>query len=683
MSKGLRPEIQALRAIAVGLVVVHHLWPATLPGGFIGVDVFFAISGFLITSLLLREIDRTGRVSLTGFWARRARRILPAALVTVLFCAVATILVVPLNSWEHFLTELRTSTAYVQNWQLAASAVDYFAQSEAPSPVQHFWSLSVEEQFYLVWPLLLMLALSICRGRRRWAIGIAMGALTVLSFAYSVHETAANPAAAYFVTPTRAWEFGAGGLLALLLPQIDRSPCAVRSVISWAGIAAIVLAALTYTSKISFPGYAALLPVLGALAVMCAGAPARRWSPTPVLTLPPVQFVGDISYSVYLWHWPLIVLAPFVVNGVHTQTRITILMLTLLAAWLTKLLIEDPVRAGAFLTRRKARWTYGAAAMGTALVMGVTAGCTTHVQAEMHKAELVSARVLAAKPSCFGAAARDPEHPCSDRKLRYRVVPTPAVARNKPNAPCRIIEKRSVQVCAFGVSEKRATGTIALVGDSHASHWRAALQVVARRKRWRGLSLTHTSCPFSRAIRKLVEPDRSRCIRWRSELVGWFRRHPEVSTVFVSQLSGGTGIETKARDKFGAEMAGYVGAWKSLPASVEHIVVIRDTPNVGGATDVCVERAIARHQRAGVVCAVTRSRALNRDAAATAAARMKTPRVQVVDLTRFLCDRGPCYPVIGGALVYKDANHLTTVFGTTLGPYLERLLDRLMEGWET
>jgi hypothetical protein len=154
-----------------------------------------------------------------------------------------------------------------------------------------------------------------------------------------------------------------------------------------------------------------------------------------------------------------------------------------------------------------------------------------------------------------------------------------------------------------------------------------------------------------------------------------------VSTVFVSQFSGGSGIETKARDRFGAEMAGYVGAWESLPASVEHIVVIRDTPGVSGATDVCVERAIARHRRAGVVCAVPRSRALHRDAAATAAARLKTPRVQVADLTRFICDRRRCYPVIGGALVYKDASHLTAVFATTLGPYLERQVERLMASW--
>src|SRR4051812_36437318 len=201
-----RPEIQALRAVAVALVVVYHLWPDALPGGFTGVDVFFVISGFLITSLLLRELHSTGTLSLTGFWARRARRILPAAFATVAACGAAMVVIVPLSLWPQFLDELRASVLYVQNWRLAPDAVDYFAVAEhAPAPVQHFWSLTVEEQFYVVWPVALLLT----RGR-----AAAMVVLTAASLGYSLYETAANPAAAYFVTPARAWEFGVGGLLA-------------------------------------------------------------------------------------------------------------------------------------------------------------------------------------------------------------------------------------------------------------------------------------------------------------------------------------------------------------------------------------------------------------------------------------------------------------------------------------
>src|SRR3954454_13323763 len=235
-SRERRPEIQALRAAAVLLVVAAHLWPSAIPGGFVGVDVFFAISGFLITSLLLREIDLTGRVSLSGFWARRARRILPAALVTVLFCSLATMIFVPLNRWQQFFGDMRASTEYVQNWHLAERAVDYFAADDLPSPVQHFWSLSAEEQLYLAWPVLMLWAIAVTRNRgarvqKRW-LAIVIAAVTAVSLAYSIYATSANPAAAYFVTPTRAWEFGLGGLLTFL-PSAERSPEVVRGALSW------------------------------------------------------------------------------------------------------------------------------------------------------------------------------------------------------------------------------------------------------------------------------------------------------------------------------------------------------------------------------------------------------------------------------------------------------------------
>ena len=305
---GIRPEIQALRALAVGLVVVYHLWPDAVPGGFIGVDVFFVISGFLITALLLREIERTGAVSLSAFWARRARRILPAALVTVFACGLVMAAVVPMSLWPQWLDEMRASTLYVQNWQLASDAVDYFAIAEhTPSPVQHFWSLSVEEQFYLLWPVVL---LATARNRRALVGGMAV--LTVLSLAYSLFATATNPAAAYFVTPARAWEFGAGGLLAAAGAASRPS-----RLLCFAGLTAIVAGAFAFSVATPFPGWAALVPVLGAMAVIRAGAASRA------LAVRPLQFLGDISYSLYLWHWPLIVLAPFALaGGLTSESRI-------------------------------------------------------------------------------------------------------------------------------------------------------------------------------------------------------------------------------------------------------------------------------------------------------------------------------------------------------------------------
>ena len=558
----LRPEIQALRAVAVLLVVVYHFFPSALPGGFIGVDVFFVISGFLITAHLLREIDRSGRISLGAFWARRARRILPAALFTLLCCALATIAFVPETYWQQFLLEIRDSSLYVQNWHLAASAVDYLAAQNNPSVVQHFWSLSAEEQFYLVWPVLIMFAALLARSRstvvRASWIAAALWTVTALSLAYSIYYTEANPAAAYFVTPTRAWEFGAGGLLALL-PRPSRAGGAISSGLSWAGIAAIVVTAFAYSDRTPFPGYHALLPVLGALAVIRAGAPTRSWAPTPFLKLAPVQFLGDISYSVYLWHWPLLVLAPFAIGRPRdTMITISLLVLTVLAAWLTKILVEDPVRIRPILSARPARWTFASVVAGTALVAIVAASGNAHVGARIHEDQRAAARIVSDKPRCFGAASRDPLRACRNSKPGTGVVPTPIAARDGRNSPCARIQRRPLSICGFGVPTSRATRTVALLGDSHAQHWRAALEIVARARKWRGLSITRTGCAYTGETEVMLEPARSQCLRWKREVLRWFDKHPEVSTVFVSAAGGGRGVEGPNGHEFGTQVASFV-----------------------------------------------------------------------------------------------------------------------------
>ena len=675
---GVRPEIQALRALAVALVVVYHLWPTALPGGFVGVDVFFAISGFLITSMLLREIDREGKVRLVAFWARRARRLLPAALVTLLACAVATAVLVPLFYREGFLTDIRASAAYVQNWHLAAVETDYFASEGAPSPVQHFWSLSAEEQFYVAWPLLPALALLATRGRsaraKRRCVGLAMGVLTAASFGWSLLQTTADPVVAYFATPTRAWEFGVGGLLAFA--PAERLTPVLRGALSWLGLAAIALAACAYTDETRFPGSAALLPVVGALAVIRAGAPRCAGAPSPLMCLRPVQRLGDISYSVYLWHWPLIILAPFALGGAgDTDTRIGVLMLTLLVAWLSKRFIEDPLRAAPVLLRRPPAWTLAGSACATGVVLAAIAAGIGHVEGEISAAQRATDRVLATRPACFGAASRDPVQPCRNPRLRLMVVPTPIEAAKRRNAPCEL-HAGLPSVCEFGVPARRAARTIALIGDSHASHWRAAVAVLAERNRWRGLSMTHSGCPFSKATKVLAQPALAQCLAWNRAVLRFLRRHPEVKTVFVSEVSGGRGFfPAGGRSAWESAVAGYAAAWRALPRSVEQVFVIRDTPKAQAGTPSCVQEALRRRRPAGAVCALSRRSALDADPAAVAAARSSAARVRGVDLTRFICDPRRCFPVVGGALVYKDQHHLTTVFAQTLGPYLQRAVE--------
>ncbi|MCW3066677.1 MAG: hypothetical protein JWN32_3849 [Solirubrobacterales bacterium] len=289
---------------------------------------------------------------------------------------------------------------------------------------------------------------------------------------------------------------------------------------------------------------------------------------------------------------------------------------------------------------------------------------------------------LASHRRCFGAASRDPAHPCHNPRLDRSVFPTPSEAQITPNAACRPSTIHPIEVCAFGERRRTAKAAVVLLGDSHAEHWRAAVEVVARAQGWRGLSITHASCPFSAAVRVLGRRASRGCVRWKGHVRQWFVDHPAVRTVFVSETSGGRGVRSRGgRSVFATAVRGYRRAWTSLPRSVEHIVVIRDTPKSATQTLTCVAAAIRNRARAGDLCALPRGRYLDRDPAAVAAARYRRDRAQSIDLTPFFCGTQRCYPVVGGALVYKDTTHITRAFAGTLGPYLLAKVKKLMRRW--
>ncbi len=285
------------------------------------------------------------------------------------------------------------------------------------------------------------------------------------------------------------------------------------------------------------------------------------------------------------------------------------------------------------------------------------------------------------RPKCFGAAERDHLFRCRNPSLDRMVVPRPANAVLQPNSPCAVIyRKREIYVCQFGRRESEAVGTIALVGDSHASHWRAGLARMAQARQWRGLSITQDACPFSAANLLVLERKRKACREWKGATLAWFQEHPEVSTVFFSGHNGLTvGIRDPEAD-FEAQVQGFLDAWKLLPASVERVVVIRDTPRMATGTHDCVERELRRGKRPGIACAISRKRYLRPDPADIAARRYKTDRAESIDMSRYFCGKEVCYPVIGGALVNKDTTHITRVYSETLGRYLHRRYRRLKFG---
>ncbi|MGK5679724.1 acyltransferase family protein [Actinoplanes sp. URMC 104] len=334
-----RPDIEGLRAVAVTLVVLFHAGVPGLAGGYIGVDVFFVVSGFLITSLMLREVRATGSVSLVAFYARRARRILPAAALVLSATLLASYHYLGFLNGDRIAGDVTWAALFASNVRFASEQVDYLASQSAPSPVQHFWSLAVEEQFYFVWPAAVVLLIWL---GFRWAIGYWLAAAVATSFAYSVWQTGTW---AYFSPLTRAWELGAGCLLALAATRLDRVPHRIATAMAGVGLSLIVVAALTYDAATPFPGYAALLPVLATVLVLAGRGDS-------VLGWWPLMMLGRLSYSFYLWHWPVLKIPEQAYGGpLPASTRALLVLVALGLALVTYVFLENPIRRSRPLKR--------------------------------------------------------------------------------------------------------------------------------------------------------------------------------------------------------------------------------------------------------------------------------------------------------------------------------------------
>ena len=681
---GVRPEIQALRALAVGIVVLYHLWPNSLTGGFVGVDVFFAISGFLITAHLLREAVGTGRISLPKFWAKRARRLLPASLVVLVVSAIAIIVWVPQAFWNQFLGEIAASGLYIQNWNLAASAIDYLAADNVPSPVQHYWSLSAEEQFYIIWPILMLVALWFARKRsartRTIAIGVVLGIVVAVSLVISIWLTNTDPAWAYFITPTRAWEFGAGGLLALVAGGVSKAPSAVRAIVSWLGLAAILATAVLYSDATPFPGYQAALPVLGTLAVIWAGNPDRAWAPSRLASIRPVQWLGDVSYSVYLWHFPLIVILPLALGAdLGLAQKLVIVVATLLLAWLSKTFIEDPVRQGRWLATHKPRWTFAITAAAMVIVVGSSSGVVAVVNEQAREYQAAADTVLATAPECLGLSVASGGVPveCGQYDLGTGVVPAQSAFSNERpeiySDECRSNNgETEAKDCVFG--DKTSDTVVVLVGDSHAAQWFPTLKALAEKDKFALHVLFKSGCPF--VDTSLIEKGRfsSGCAGWNKNALETITAMPSVDLV-ATAATAGYPIRTD-KDKTD-RIAAYTSRLESVTALDTPVLVFQDTPKMGEKAIECVASSSLDDVRD---CGRSRADAFQKtDLLATAAA--KVDGVTVVSVNDQLCSADWCPAVIGNVIVYRDtSSHMTTSFSQSLAPIVESQVGALIRG---
>ncbi|HYH52590.1 MAG TPA: acyltransferase family protein [Solirubrobacterales bacterium] len=660
-SRGFRLDLQGVRGLALVLVLACHAELPGAAGGYVGLDVFFVLSGFLITGLILGEIDRRGSVSISRFYARRAKRLLPLAVTVLVATMIGSVLLLsPLQS-EEVAGDVLAAALYFVNWHFIAESVDYFAFSETlTSPVQHYWSLSVEEQFYLLWPLLLGAAAALARWRlwsMRATIAVLVIPIAIASLLYSLQFTPADPRAAYFSSLTRFWELALGGTLALVLPARLRLPRFASALLAGGGMAVLLATCIAFSAGTPYPGWRALLPVAATLAIIVAGTASALSKPVSLLTLAPMQFLGKISYAWYLWHWPVIVFAGVILGALSPLGLVVATLASGVLAVLTHYAIEEPFRRSRALNQRP----------GRALAVGLT--CT--VAAVVLALGLQSSRstLPTAPPSrALGAEVVGPENPQQESVEAVRPNPAAAGSDKGPlwAEECVLVKDATEPPnCSTGRGDAKAT--VVLFGDSHALQWSPALLRVAEKKDWRVVSMVKAGCVIAE-----VSYERS-CDVWRFKAMRRIVRQVQPDLVVVSSSTGSRYEIVHAGQRLSREesqphlIAGFALTLQRLKQTGAKVAVIRDQQLAPFSPPDCVSDHHDELNRCTFPSRRSRADAFDAFGAARAGARL-------IDPVRVLCPRRRCRSVIGNVLVYRDSYHLSATFARSLAPWLEREL---------
>ena len=635
-----RPDVEGIRGLAILLVVAFHANVGWLAGGYVGVDVFFVLSGFLITGLLAREVADTGDVDLSEFYARRARRLLPAMLVVLLATlAMVAWLYAPIDQ-PGIAGDARAVALHYGNVRFATSALDYYATAD--NPWLHTWSLAVEEQFYLVWPLLFALVgRSYDRdefSRRRLLTVVVFAG--VVSFIACVWVTRTAQHWAFFSMPTRLWEFAVGGFAALMVMGLE-SPFANPTLLQVAGLAAIGMAAAVYHSVIPYPGVAAVVPVAGTAALIVGGHYARASVVSRALSVRPLRWFGTISYAWYLWHWPLVGLGAVLDWKLDTGRRLVWSTLALVPAVLTHRFIEEPVRRGRVFNWSARRVTLAAVVLSVAVAFVAYTGMLIGLRRAAAPAQrrLAAARADGMDHDCWGSL------------------------RTNATAPC-----------IFG--DSHAQTTVVLMGDSHAEHWLPAVDRIGRERHWKIIAMVKPACPVAdmpELVNARLKRTYSECTEWRRAML---RRIVAMrpDAVILSSWDhyippSGEGSPWQVTP--GMWKAGLQRTYRVLGAARIRTVVIRGTPRPGFDVPSCLSRQAsgAPFQLRSCEYDYAESLAPKLVAAQNEAAR-GIPGLVFVNMNDRFCTGERCPVVQRGNVVFRDDGHLTTAFSRAEAPVL-------------
>jgi len=661
-----RPEVQGLRALAVVMVAAYHIWLGKVSGG---VDVFLLISAFLLTLSFTRKLEANRPLRLVQHWLHVFKRLLPAVVVVLLAVLAGTWALIPQSRWPDVLTEAWASLLYRQNWQLAAFAVDYYAQQHMDaSPLQHFWSLSVQGQVFIVWPLIfagiaLLQPHLARRFPQRKAVGhrqllfMAFAVVFVASLLFSIEETYSNQAYAYFDTRARLWEFALGSLLALALPYLKPGR-KLRVFLGWAGITAMLSCGLLLTVDRSFPGFVALWPTLAAAAVIVAGQSGSRWGVDRILSSRPLVKVGGISYALYLWHWPILVFfllasgttTPSILEGMGIMAAAAVLAVA------TTRYVEQPLRRWKWPDVRSWRAAVVIASCGALLALPVTA---------WQGAITAEATAIASQPHELtpGAAALSPDY-AGKPSEEALVIPAPAAMKDEwanVDGECtgdNVPSDPVLEGCLQNEEPEVVTKRIVVLGDSHSQQYMAALGPVAKQHGWEVVTLLKGGCRFGAQSSERADF----CNEFNRASSAYVLEHKPDAVFTVASL-------THVEAPFETEVPGYLEGIKPFTDLGIDVVGVRDNPRFSFNMPECVQKKGKDSPDCNVPLEESLAAASPLDDYVG-----KVDRLYLMDMSDFICEQGTCPAVVGNVYVYKDDNHLSKTYVQTMIPMFEQRL---------
>jgi peptidoglycan/LPS O-acetylase OafA/YrhL len=681
-----RADIEGLRGIAVVLVLLFHASIPGFNGGFVGVDVFFVISGFLITGMLLREYETTGKISLSNFYARRVRRLLPASALVLVVTLLASIIILPPVSIPSVARDVSAAALYVSNIVFAFRATDYFSAGSAPSPILHFWSLGVEEQFYLFWPAIFLIV-AFGSKKIRLRIGTAIAAIGISSFMFATYLITRAGPWAFFSLPTRAWELALGGILAVIGTRLSRIPAWIALLLGWTGLIADIYSGIFIKANAPFPSWPALTPTFGAAMLIVGGSRTSLFSPAHLLGRKILQSLGGISYSLYLWHWPLLVLPLALKDApLNIYERSGLALLAIPFAYATKRWVEDPLRHGKFIGTRPRKNLAMAGAMALLIAgVAITTDYVVTTSARSNVVALTPEQKIAELNALLNPLSENSKSANTRPDTLASPVPSnlqPALIDAKADRPLTYHDRchteqnlsPSTKPCLYG--DLNSNTTIALFGDSHALSWFPALNIVAKKNGWKLLSLTMSACspadipgwnPSNNSVMK-------NCAIWRADSLRRIALAKPIITV-VAGTRGFATIDSKGRVLAGEAKS---AAWRSgmnrtvrlLKIASSHVIYIGDSPASRVDPPVC----LSAHPKNALDCATPVANAIQNDWLSQETAMTMDEGISFIAPDLWICPTSPCPVILGNLLIYMDGGHLTATFSAALSSHLRKAI---------